>query len=163
MVDLLEALARKREVFKKDSLALDDCFRRVRRDSAAAEEGLKEIKGKVLSKVLADFSLGRITKGEVAKVKKRLRDLGEVVADHPVLLNGLMAERSRLDAEARQVTFLEQDIRKFLSLLKGGDFRKGMETDLLILARDLSKTFGDQVLEDAEEFLKQQQQASKQP
>lgn len=159
-MDLLEVVAEKRRVFRERREAIDKVSMKAQQDSLAAEKEFKEMKEKTLPKALADFSLGIISKGELAEVRKRFHDLERILTDSPLLLSGLMTERARLDAEGGQFALIEQHIIRPYQALKAEILESGLSSDridrLRGFGKELSRELGPEALQDPEEFLKQQ-------
>ncbi len=161
MLDLESMVQERRRVFRERRPAIDKVSMKAQQDSLAAEKEVRVMKEKTLPKALADFSLGIISKGELAKVKKRFHDLERILTDSPLLLSGLMTERARLDVEGGQFALIEQYVVRPYQALKAEILESGLSPDridrLRGLAKELNREFGDQALEDAELFLSSQQ------
>jgi hypothetical protein len=102
--------------------------------------------------------LANISKAELAKVRKRFHDPERVLTDSPLLQTGLMTEKMRLDAEGGQLALIEQHVIR-PQALKAEILESGLFPDRVDRLRGYAKELNTEfpgVVEDTEEFLKQQ-------
>jgi hypothetical protein len=156
-IDLEGLIREKRRGFLERRKVIDDASQKAKQDFEGAK---KEVGGSTLSKALADAALGKISKAELARVKKQFRDAKQVVEDYPLLLTGLTTEKGEIDGEGAQFALTEQYVVAPYQALKTEILESGLSQDrtdrLRVFAKELSREFGEDCLVDAEDFLKQQ-------
>jgi len=119
-----------------------------------AQREIETMKQTVLAKALMDHDLGRIDEKELGRIKEEVYGREFATESSPLLLKGLRDELRVIDAEERNFSFTENDVREYLGLK--ARFNPYHKNEFQALARGLSKALGQDVVKDAEEFLKQQ-------
>ena len=102
-----------------------------------------------LPKLFAQFYLNGIPKAEIARAKKRVRELREFLEDGPYVLAGLGGLLTTLSTRGTQLSLLDKQLRRYETLkteLSRGH-RTDLENQLMGLAHELDS------LDDARGFL----------
>jgi len=118
-----------------------EALRKAKVNLEAAAKELNELKEKTLPKALADFALGKITRSELQKIKKKIVGFEEVIADHPSLIRGLEAENIRIGVGMRNREWSETNLRKYQALkteLREKGFCSDLGNSLLGLSHELN-------------------------
>lgn len=159
MIDLLE----RRRVLVQRRIEVEKSFNQEQERVSLAQKELRKMEEQVYPRALSDAVLGKITKAELARVKKRRRELKEVVEDWAYLQKGLVgkdgpSELGRLDGEGMKLSWLEQQVRAYEGLrteiLEKG-LTEGRRNTLQEYGREIAREVPE-ILEDMEEFLKEQ-------
>ncbi len=133
---------------KEETQKVNEVFAQIRGDMEQAKRELADLEAK-LPRILAQFYLGEIPKAEVAKMKKRIRELREFLEDYPFASQGLGDCLKTLSTRGTQLSLLDKQLRRYETLkseLQKG-YRAYLENDLMGLAHELG------CLDDAKGFL----------
>jgi len=127
---------------------VNDTIVRTREDMEQAKRELATLEAG-LPKLLAQFHLGKITKSEIIKAKKKRRDLREFFEDSAYILVGLEDYLRILNTRGTQLSLLDKQIRRYETLKTelSNRHRTDLENELLGLAHELSS------IDDAKDFL----------
>lgn len=105
-----------------------------------AENELRELNENTLPRSLAHFSLERVSRNELQKIKRKIRDLQEIISDFPLLTKGLESEKTKSGVEGQKLYWAQRNLTKYEALkqeVQENGLTRDTENNLLGLAREL--------------------------
>jgi hypothetical protein len=136
---------------------VNDALRQILGEFESAKKELADLEAQ-LPRLLALFYLGKISKSELAKVKKRRSELREFLEEFPFLESGLNDQLKVINGKMVQVNATERQLKRYETLKV--ELEKGRnayyENEFLGLAHELG------CLDDARSFLNGVQTSPKQ-